>query len=123
MTTDPKRKAMTSRRKRDIWEREEGLCRICKLPVPMLGPEVIYDHDLTLFITGDDADAGVFPLHREPCNRIKTSGDLTRIAKTKRQMKMAVGAERKPSRMKSRPFSNHHRPFPKGRGFQKRPHH
>jgi 5-methylcytosine-specific restriction protein A len=79
------RRAMTPARKRRIWEARGRKCWFCSRPVDQEGPGVIYDHVGTLWITGSDADDGIAPIHAEPCNRIKTAADLTRIAKTKRQ--------------------------------------
>ena len=79
------RRAMTPVRKSRIWIAWDGRCWFCNQPVDLVGPGVVYDHIGTLWITGSDADADIAPIHAEPCNRVKTAADLTRIAKTKRQ--------------------------------------
>lgn len=102
-----KRASMHAARKRRIHDREGGVCWICKQPVPMAGPEVRYDHRGVLWITGDDADAAIYPIHRKGCDETKTPKDLKRVAKTKRQIKMRLDVPIEESRHKI-----------KGRGFQ-----
>lgn len=97
-----KRRAMTPARKRRIWEREGGICWMCTSPVDQSGPGVVYDHRGVKEIDGSDADEGIFPIHADPCNKIKTAADLTRIGKTRRQAKM--GDPKPPSTLKSRGF-------------------
>jgi len=96
------RRAMTIARKRRIWERVAGKCWFCGKVTPPTGPGVVYDHKLPLELGGTDDDAQVFPLHAEPCNRIKTKADSWRIAKMRRQAK--IHDEREPSRLQSRGF-------------------
>lgn len=79
------RRAMTPARKHRIWLAWDGKCWFCRMPVEESGPGVVYDHVGTLWITGSDADKGIGPIHAEPCNKLKTAADQTRIAKTKRQ--------------------------------------
>ncbi|MDE2105846.1 MAG: HNH endonuclease [Patescibacteria group bacterium] len=75
---------MTEARKRRIWHMRKGLCGECGEPVPMLGPEVIYDHRIPIETIREDKDANVWPLHTVPCNARKLAKDLADIAKTKR---------------------------------------
>lgn len=79
------RRAMTPARKRRIHAAWDGKCWFCRMPVPVEGPEVVYDHVATLWIKGSDADGDIGPIHAAPCNKLKTAADLKRIAKTKRQ--------------------------------------
>ena len=111
-----RRRRMTPARKARIWNAWGQRCWLCRQPVPESGPEVIYDHVGTLFITGSDADADIGPIHAAPCNKLKTAADLTRIAKTKRQAHMRLDVERpKPSfprskrKLQSRGFDQRHR--------------
>lgn len=83
MSEKPKR-VMHDGRKLRIWEREKGICWFCTKPVPMKGPEVTYDHRIPLEISHDDSDENIFPIHRDPCDKIKTAADQARIAKTRR---------------------------------------
>ena len=104
-----KRRAMTPARKKRIHEAWGGKCWFCRMPVPESGPEVVYDHVQTLYLTGSDADEAIGPIHALTCNKIKTAADLTRIAKTKRQAKKFgvdhdPDAEKPPSRLRSRGF-------------------
>lgn len=98
------RRAMTPARKRRIWEREHGICWLCTKPVPMEGPEVIYDHRNVLRISGSDDDGDIFPIHTEPCNRLKTAADKARIAKTNRQSKLTRPREKSRRPLRSRGF-------------------
>lgn len=77
------RRSMTQARKRRIWDRENGLCGRCKLPVPMTGAEVEYDHYSQIAISCDDTDENVFPLHVD-CHKAKTASDATVRAKVER---------------------------------------
>ena len=93
-----KRLAMTPARKRRIWSLRKGLCK-CGVSVPIMGPGVIYDHDLPLwFGRRADLDSEVWP-RCTTCDKAKTARDQGRIAKTKRQQKM--GGPRSPSKLKS----------------------
>lgn len=96
---------MHEARKIRIWNREGGICWICKKPVPHTGPDVRYDHYSPFWISEDDSDENLFPLHTT-CDAGKTYGkDLPTIAKVKRiQKKHDPDRERKPSRLKSRGF-------------------
>ena len=79
------RGAMTPARMKRIWEREKGICWFCTKPVPMRGGELVrYDHRIPVEISQDDSDEGIYPIHREPCDRLKTAADQARIAKTRR---------------------------------------
>jgi hypothetical protein len=102
------RGAMTDARKRRIHEKRKGICRICKEPVPMFGPNVRYDHIIPHWLKGDDSDANIWPIHRDPCDLAKTAKDQGRIAKTKRQKAKHDGTF-PPAKQKLR-----------GRGFDRR---
>lgn len=102
VTIEPRR-SMTAARKRRIHKRENGICWLCSKPVPMFGPDVRYDHKKPLELGGPDDDANVFPLHTDPCDKLKTSADRKRIDKAKRQNRKAY-APREPSRLRGRPF-------------------
>jgi hypothetical protein len=79
------RKAMTPARKRRIHKARDGKCWMCGKPVPVDGPEVRYDHRLPLDLGGSDDDANIWPLHRDPCDRLKTAADQQRIWKARKQ--------------------------------------
>lgn len=79
------RKPMTPARMKRIWEREGGICWFCTKPVPMRGGDLVrYDHRIPVEISQDDSDGGIYPIHREPCDRLKTAADQAKIAKTRR---------------------------------------
>jgi hypothetical protein len=92
---DPRR-AMTPARKRRIHQACGGVCGLCGDPVPVDGPGVVYDHRLTLWIYGSDANKDIWPICKA-CDRIKTPQDQRIIAKIKRIQKKHRG-EKKPSR-------------------------
>lgn len=95
-----KRKALTKKRKALAHQKADGVCWWCGREVPMSGPDVEYDHRITLAMGGKDDD--IWPLHARPCHAEKTKQDLRQIAKMRRQEKMAD--PRPPSTMKSRGF-------------------
>lgn len=105
---DPKRRAMTPARMKRIWEREGGVCWFCTKPVPMRGQGVVtYDHRIPFEIIQHDEDWNIYPIHRDPCDRIKTKADQARIAKVRRQSGAKGQAARRAkngSQLKGRPF-------------------
>ena len=111
MTEAPKRGSMHKARKIRIHAARGGLCGECGLPVDVSGPEVVYDHRRPLWLSLDDSDDNLWPVHKA-CDQIKTPLDQTTIAKVKRLIKKALPRE-KPSRLQSRGFGQVHRPFPK----------
>ena len=113
-----KRRSMTAARKRRIHEREEGKCWHCRLPVPMTGPDVRYDHVQPLWITGDDSDDAIKPAHTT-CDKPKTAIDQKTIAKLKRIIAREDGTRRPRKAIPSRGFGDQSRPIP-SRPFHKR---
>lgn len=114
-----KRKAMTPARKQRIWEAYGGLCanKACRRPVPASGPGVTYDHDLPIwFGARPDTDEECGPLC-DPCNKLKTALDQGRIAKTKRQQKMAAKTAK--GTLRSQPFPKGPKQKIQSRGFAK----
>jgi hypothetical protein len=77
---------------------------MCGQVTAMTGSTVRYDHRIPLELSGTDDDSNIFPLHREPCDRIKTKADAAKIAKMRRLRKKRDPETRKPSIMKSRGF-------------------
>jgi hypothetical protein len=98
------RKAMHSARKRRIHEREAGKCWLCTKLVPQTGPDVRYDHRVPLELGGTDDDANIFPLHREPCDRLKTAADMAKIAKVRRLIAREDGTRRPRKAIPNRPW-------------------
>lgn len=100
-----KRRPMTKPRKRRLWEARDGVCVHCGEPVEMYGPTVRYDHELALELGGSDEDHNIAPIHRSPCDEIKTALDATRIAELRRQQQMRLDVPREPSKrpLKSKP--------------------
>lgn len=116
---------MTEARKARIWSRENGICWICKKPVAHTGPGVRYDHYSPIWISHDDSDENLFPLHTE-CDATKTYGkDLGDIAKIKRlRVKHGVDEDKRKAKRQipSRPFAKAETPrkIP-SRKFDRRP--
>ncbi len=101
-TPSTPRKAMTPARKRRIHAQHNGLCTYCGQETEIMGPTVVYDHEIPLELGGADDDSNIGPIHKSPCDRIKTAADAHQIAKMRRQAKM--DEPRAPSQIKSRPF-------------------
>lgn len=98
------RKAMTDARRLRIWKAAKGLCKWCGEAVDQFGPRVRYDHFIALALGGAEDDGNVRPLHTRPCDSAKTALDKKLIAKAVRLRNRAAGKKR-PSRLRSKPFS------------------
>jgi 5-methylcytosine-specific restriction endonuclease McrA len=96
------RKAMTPARKRRLHAQHNGLCTYCSQETEVMGPTVVYDHEIPLELGGADDDSNLGPIHASPCNKIKTAADIRQIAKMRRQEKMDDPKE--PSRLQGRSF-------------------
>jgi len=101
-----KRKSMTYARKRRLWEAAHGACMHCQEPVPMTGPQVRYDHIVALELGGSDDDANIAPIHRHPCDEIKTANDLRAIGKVRRLRARDDGSRRERKRIPGKPLSD-----------------
>lgn len=110
------RRAMTKARRRRIWEAAEGRCFMCSKPVPESW--TVLDHEIQLWMGGRDDDSNLRPLCTT-CDKMKTAADATKRAKVRRLIQKADPANRKPSKMKSRPFPKVSRPIP-SRPFPKK---
>lgn len=81
------RARMTPARKRRIHGLAQGRCGCgCGEPVPLSGPGVIYDHRVMVEHGGLDDWPNLRPV-RTACDKPKTSEDLKRNGKTRRQRK------------------------------------
>lgn len=109
------RRAMTTARKARIHTLRDGKCWMCGFAVEVSGPTVIYDHRVPLELGGTDDNSNLWPLHRSPCDRIKTAADRKRIDKAKR-------LQRKLERpLPCGSIAAHVNPWPPGRKMQSRP--
>lgn len=82
----PVRPSMSKARRLRIWERDGGVCWLCTHKV-MAGEEWDADHVLPWALSFDDTDENLKVAHKS-CHRgekSKTSDDVKRIAKAKRQ--------------------------------------
>ena len=107
-----KRGSLHEARKRRIWERVNGICWLCSEPVPMTGPDVQYDHRNVHWISLDDSDANLFPMHKA-CHALKTNkgvggqlSDKARISKVKRLIQTEDGTRRERVKIPSRGLSH-----------------
>lgn len=123
--SDVKRGSMTQARMRRIWEREGGICWFCTKPVPMRGLGIVtYDHRIPFEIIGHDGDENIYPIHRDPCDKLKTAADQAKIAKVRRQSGKKGQAARRAkngSQLKSRGFEKGPKRKIPSRGFDKKP--
>lgn len=55
------------------------------------GDLVRYDHRIPFEVCQHDDDENIYPIHREPCDRIKTARDQADIAKARRRRKNHEG--------------------------------
>jgi len=113
------RRAMTPARKARIHAMRDGKCWMCGKPVEVSGPGVVYDHKMPLELGGTDDNSNVWPLHRLPCDKLKTAADRKRIDKAKR-LDRKFRAPLPEGSIQSRPFPKSTRPL-ESRGFDKRP--
>jgi 5-methylcytosine-specific restriction enzyme A len=104
------RRPMTEARKRRIWAAAGGVCYHCGEPVPMLGPDVRYDHVVQIWITRRDEDADVSPAHTT-CDKPKTAADAKVRAKIKRILARQDGTRRERKPIPSRGFPEVSRPM------------
>lgn len=98
------RRAMTPARKARIHAAWGGRCWFCRMPVPVEGPEVVYDHVTQLWMKGSDADEDIGPIHAAPCNKIKTAADAKARAKVKRIHKRQASETRSKRPIRNRGF-------------------
>lgn len=101
----PPRKPPTKAEKVAAWNASGGLCWWCGKPVPPEGPGVEWDHDIPREISADDSAGNLRPLHSK-CHDAKTfgaGGDISTIAKTKRQARLAGAKVRKRSGLSKHP--------------------
>lgn len=100
-----------------IWQREAGICWLCTKPVPQRGPDVQYDHRNQRSVSNDDTEANIYPMHTDPCHRLKTAADARDRAKVNRiKKKHETPVSEWPGRgqLRGRGFSNPRRQFFEG---------
>ena len=84
MTAAPPRPSMSKARRLRLFARDNGVCDICKQKV-LAGEAYELDHIIPWALGFDDSDENLRLVHKT-CHRTdKTGGDVTRIAKAKRQ--------------------------------------
>jgi 5-methylcytosine-specific restriction endonuclease McrA len=82
---------LSTRRKLAIWEREKGLCMLCRCRLTL--GNFIYEHVIALELGGADTDDNI-SLTCKPCAKEKTRDDHSRAAKAKRVKAKALGLKK-----------------------------
>jgi 5-methylcytosine-specific restriction protein A len=103
MTAKPARTSMSKARRLRIWEKEKGVCYLCRCKV-LAGEAWEAEHVIPWTIGFDDSDDNLKVAHKEGCHATKTKADVKAIAKCKRIERKSDPLTRKPSRMQSRGF-------------------
>ena len=90
-----KRQEFSKRTKLQAWERDNGICGRCKLPI--VGERADFDHIIPDTFSHDCAVDNCMPVHIR-CHRQKTSEeDIPRIAKSNRVRAKHLGISRRSS--------------------------
>lgn len=108
----PKRKAISKKTRAIIFQRDNGICWICKGKIGAT-EEWDADHMLSRELGGSDETENLAPAHRDPCHRQKTKEDVRLIAKSNRIRRQLDPETRRISKHK----------LPKGRAIPSRPFH
>lgn len=118
MSYAPKRKAITKKTRALIFERDGGICWLCKGKIEAAQPWDA-DHMVSRELGGSDDIENLAPAHRDPCHREKTKRDVGMIAKSNRIIKKSDPSTRPKSKkpLRSAPFQ---KPTTK-RAWPKRP--
>lgn len=86
------RRNLSTRDRLKVFQAAGGVCHLCGLKIDA-GQEWDVSHELALAIGGADDFSNMLPAHRR-CHRQHTATvDAPRIAKTKRQHAMHIGAK------------------------------
>jgi len=101
------RASMTPKRRMEVLLAAQGRCAHCGTRIEA-GQAWIANHRVPLAMGGADVLENLEPRHLA-CDRVETPADLSRIAKAKRQVRLRLDMELKPS---ARPL--------RSRGFDKR---
>lgn len=79
-----KRRYLTPAQKNDVCDRQQNCCAECGVPFNHTADLIEYDHRIALGLTGTNETDNWQALHAH-CHRAKTTQDVGRIAKAKRQ--------------------------------------
>ena len=80
----PPRPSMGKARRLRLWERDGGICYLCEAKVKA-GEAWDIEHIIPWALSQDDSDENLRVAHKEGCHRAKTTADIGRITKAKRQ--------------------------------------
>lgn len=83
MSYAPKRKSISKKIRALIFERDKGICWLCKTKIKDNQPWDA-DHMVSRELGGADAIENLAPAHRDPCHRNKSKQDVAMIAKSNR---------------------------------------
>ena len=111
MSYAPKRKAISKAVRRQVYERDGGICYLCALPIPD-GARFDVDHEIARELGGADDISNYRPAHPE-CHRLKSKRDVALIAKSNRIRRNADPETRRTTRhpIRSRKAAWPSRPF------------
>lgn len=97
------RRNLSTRDRVKVFNAAGGVCHLCGMKIDA-GQEWDVSHAIPLAIGGQDDFSNMLPAHRR-CHRQHTAqNDAPRIAKTKRQYAMHIGAKQPAGRLQSRGF-------------------
>lgn len=88
--------------KQRVYDRENGSCHICKLPIKV-GESWDADHVIALINGGEHREANLKPAHKH-CHMEKTASDVAEKAKVAKKRQKHLGITRAKQTIKSRGF-------------------
>ena len=103
-----KRSRMTAAKRVRIYDRDRGLCHLCKLPIH-LGEQWHVEHVKPLWEGGADEEVNMAPAHVD-CHATKSKEEAAPRAKTTAQRAKAIGATHPAGKLNSRGFAKSSKP-------------
>lgn len=98
-----------------IFDREHGICHICKFPIQADKEKWEADHVPALINGGENRESKLFPAHFH-CHKVKTKDDVAEKAKTDAMRMKSLGIKRAKQKIAGR---NDLRTEPKARKINK----
>lgn len=84
-----------------IFDREHGICHICKLPIKAGKEKWEGDHVPALINGGENRESKIFPAHVH-CHKGKTAQDVAEKAKTDAMRMKDIGIKREKAKISNR---------------------
>lgn len=92
-----------------IFDRDNGICHICKLPIKVPFETWQADHVVALINGGENREMNLAPAHSH-CHIAKTTEDVAEKSKVTKTRQKHIGVKAEPARpMKSRGFAKKER--------------